>query len=175
VSSVAETAIASGTFTSVVETYIPFSQKRPMIPANYTLNSKDFRRPQATTPLQDNRVQPKLGNLVISLHMDMRRFAPISRIEKESIGTISQYGWHSPNKSFRFISNRTRDKVEPVSINWSRRPTRPAPAAAATRSDWLPEPGCSVTGHPPASTWRSPAGLPGVSPVPAAGVACPVP
>jgi hypothetical protein len=94
VSSVAEIAIASGTFTSVVETYIPLSQKGVLILVNYTLNLTDFGGSQTAAALQNNRIQPKFGNPIVSLHVYVRRFYPVPGIEEKAIRPRSQYGWH---------------------------------------------------------------------------------
>jgi hypothetical protein len=42
-------------------------------------------RAEATTVLKPNRIQPKLGTVLILLHMNVRWLAPIGRIEEQPI------------------------------------------------------------------------------------------
>jgi hypothetical protein len=44
---------------------------------NQLLKSVDFLSRESAATLQPNRVDPKLGNLVVSLNMDMRGFTSV--------------------------------------------------------------------------------------------------
>jgi len=60
-----------------------------------SLNVEQFIRSKTTTPVHAHRFNPELGNLAIALDMNMRRFAAIIRIEKESVGTYSKSRRHT--------------------------------------------------------------------------------
>jgi hypothetical protein len=44
--------------------------------------------------LQSDGIEPEFCNVVLSLHMHMRRFISVACIEKETVRTRSKYGWH---------------------------------------------------------------------------------
>jgi hypothetical protein len=57
---------------------------------NYTRNSTEFHGREPAAFLQPYRQKPKLGDARISLDMNMRRFAGITRVEKEAVGPAAQ-------------------------------------------------------------------------------------
>jgi hypothetical protein len=49
--------------------------------------SIDFASPKTATSLKDNRVEPELSHTVITLDLNVNRFAAVSRIVEEPVGT----------------------------------------------------------------------------------------
>jgi hypothetical protein len=52
---------------------------------NQFLKAVDFLSRESAATLQPNRVDPKLGNLVVSLNMDMRGFTSVRCIEEKPV------------------------------------------------------------------------------------------
>ena len=50
----------------------------------------DFHTAEAACALQNNGIKPKLGDLLLTFHVDMRRFASIQRDEEKAISVNSQ-------------------------------------------------------------------------------------
>lgn len=54
----------------------------------------NFFATEAAAILQSNRLQPKLGEVVIALDMHMRRLIAITRIKEKPVRANSQNGRH---------------------------------------------------------------------------------
>ena len=61
---------------------------------NDTPDLPDFDGPKARAGVVAKRVEPELGDRLVSLHMNMQRFVAIAGVEKESIRTLAQYRRH---------------------------------------------------------------------------------
>ena len=58
------------------------------------LNPLDLDSPESTAALQPDRIEPELGEVVVTLHVDMRWFIAVISIEEEPIRAKSQHGRH---------------------------------------------------------------------------------
>jgi hypothetical protein len=50
-----------------------------------TLNPTNLNRPEAAAALEANAAEPKLGDVVIALDVNMRRFLGVARVEVKAI------------------------------------------------------------------------------------------
>jgi len=94
VSSDTATCRACACRVSAAKECLPKTQNRIQILFNYTLESADFQPVKTAAFLQSDRAQPKLGNIVITLDVNMGRFGSISRIEEETVRAASENRWH---------------------------------------------------------------------------------
>src|SRR5690606_3702229 len=84
-SSLTSTCAAKGLRASIGKVVIPGVQQCVGVRVNYSRNSTEFHGREAAAFLQPHRQKPKLGNARISLDMNMRRFAGITRVEEEAV------------------------------------------------------------------------------------------
>ena len=61
------------------------------------LNPLDLTSGKSATPLQPDRVEPELCEVVVTLHVDVRWFIAVTSIEEEPIRAKSQHRWHVVN------------------------------------------------------------------------------
>ena len=64
---------------------MPYPHQKRLVLANESLYSAKLRARKATAPLQAYRIEPELGLGFLPLHVDMGRFVPIRRVEKEPV------------------------------------------------------------------------------------------
>jgi hypothetical protein len=62
--------------------------------SNHSPNPPDFDGPKARAVVVAKRVEPELGDRLISLHVNMQWFIAIAGVEKESIWSLTQYRRH---------------------------------------------------------------------------------
>lgn len=88
-SSVTETRCARGSPTSIGddEVLIPFPQQELSALHYDPFKRTKFRGPEPTAAGEPDRVEPKLGPLRISLHVDVRWLVPVGRVKEEAIRT----------------------------------------------------------------------------------------
>lgn len=55
-----------------------------------------LRAIEATASFKANRVQPEFGSKGVALHMNVRRFWPITRVEEEAIRANAEHRGHVP-------------------------------------------------------------------------------
>jgi hypothetical protein len=61
---------------------------------DYPLDSTNFHTVKSPAVLQPDWVKPELGNLIITLNMNMLMFISITSVEEKSILANSEYRWH---------------------------------------------------------------------------------
>jgi hypothetical protein len=49
---------------------------------------------ETATTLKSDGIEPELGLPVVAFDVDMRRFAPVARVEEKSVRATSEYSWH---------------------------------------------------------------------------------
>jgi hypothetical protein len=74
---------------------IPALQELGMMCLNELLDPVEFLSAEATTILHPHGDKPEFGNLLVTLNMHVGWLITIPRIEKESVWTNTQNGWHS--------------------------------------------------------------------------------
>jgi len=87
--------MAYGISISTAKIFIPCLHKGFLLFFNYTPNLFQLKAVETATVLKANRIEPVLCDLVISFNMYVMRLIAITGIKKESIGTGSEYSWHS--------------------------------------------------------------------------------
>jgi hypothetical protein len=80
--------------TSVVKELIPTPEQLLSVFLYQPQYTVHLAASEATTHLQPDRVEPKLGCEMLPLNMNVRRLITVTRIKEESIRALSQYGWH---------------------------------------------------------------------------------
>ncbi len=70
-----------------------------MIPDDF-VDSTEFCSIEATASLQPDRIEPELGDLVLTLDVNVLRFIAIAGVKEQSIRAYSEYCWH-----LFFVSN----------------------------------------------------------------------
>lgn len=70
-----------------------------MIPDDF-VDSTEFCSIKATASLQPDRIEPELGDLVLTLDVNVLRFIAIAGVKEQSIRAYPEYCWHLP-----FVSN----------------------------------------------------------------------
>lgn len=61
---------------------------------NQAMDALDLDATETHAALKSNRLEPKLGELFLSFHVDVRRLLAIARVEKEPIRTKAQHRRH---------------------------------------------------------------------------------
>jgi len=89
---------------SAVEVFIPCINELLTMCNHVPVDAVDLAPSEASTTLQNYRVKPELGNTIISFHVNVSRFVPIARVEKESIWSDNHYGGHLVYLSRKLIS-----------------------------------------------------------------------
>jgi hypothetical protein len=77
---------------------IPALQELGVMCLDELLDPVEFLSAEATTILHPHGAKPEFGNLLVTLNMHVGRLITVPRIEKESVWTNTQNGWH--NDSF---------------------------------------------------------------------------
>lgn len=62
--------------------------------AHELLDSTYFRPGESTTPLQTDRIKPKLRNFGLTFDVNMWRFIAVTCVEEEPVGPNPQYCRH---------------------------------------------------------------------------------
>ena len=70
-----------------------------MIPDDF-VDSTEFCSIEATASLQPDRIEPELGDLVLTLDVNVLRFIAIAGVKEQSIRAYPEYCWH-----LLFVSN----------------------------------------------------------------------
>ena len=100
VSLVTVTASARGTSRSTPEVFIPsLHELHVMIPDDF-VDSTEFCSIKATASLQPDRIEPELGDLVLTLDVNVLRFIAIAGVKEQSIRAYPEYCRH-----LFFVSN----------------------------------------------------------------------
>jgi len=66
-----------------------------LIEVDESLYALQFRSRKTAAFLQPDRVNPKLGDMVLALDMHMRWFIAITCVKEEAIGPCSEYSRHA--------------------------------------------------------------------------------
>src|SRR5579862_9574046 len=66
----------------------PYQKRRVLL--NESLNSPKLRACKATAPLQSHRIEPELSLGFLPLHVDVRRFVSIRRVEEQPVRSGSK-------------------------------------------------------------------------------------
>lgn len=66
-----------------------------MVFLNKSADAIDFPAIKTATALEPDGFKPKLGTVVIALHMDVSRFVAISGKKMKAVRPSQQYSWHS--------------------------------------------------------------------------------
>ena len=90
VSAVTVTSSASGTLTSMVETIIPSPHESQLIFLYDTRYLPNLGAPQSIAALHPDRVQPELGDSIVTFNVHVWRFIPVSNVEEEAKRSMSQ-------------------------------------------------------------------------------------
>jgi hypothetical protein len=77
---------------------IPALQELGVVCLDELLDPVEFLSAEATTILHPHRDKPEFGNLFVTLNMHVGWLITVPRIEKASVWTNTQNGWH--NDSF---------------------------------------------------------------------------
>src|SRR3989339_795481 len=83
-----------GTCNSTAEIGIPRLHEVQPLFLDDALNTTDFDTAKANTVLQSNRIKPKFDQFIVSVHVNMRRFVPISSIKEKTIRACSKNRRH---------------------------------------------------------------------------------
>ena len=73
------------------------------------MDAIDLAAGEASTALQYYGIKPELGNTIVSLHMNMSRLIPISRVEEESIRPNDHHCGHLVQVSICRVAVETRN------------------------------------------------------------------
>jgi hypothetical protein len=58
------------------------------------LDRKEFVRTEPAAPIQHDWINPELGRVLVSLHVDMGRLFTVVCVEEKPIWPDSQWRWH---------------------------------------------------------------------------------
>jgi hypothetical protein len=79
---------------SIPEVFIPSLHKLyVMIPDDF-VDSTELCPIKATASLQPDRIEPQLGDLVLTLDVNVLRFIAIACVKEQSVRTYPEYRWH---------------------------------------------------------------------------------
>lgn len=100
VSLVTVTVSARGTSRSTPEVFIPSLHELHVMTPDDFVDSTEFCSIEATASLQPDRIEPELGDLVLTLDVNVLRFIAIAGVKEQSIRAYPEYCRH-----FFFVSN----------------------------------------------------------------------
>jgi hypothetical protein len=95
-SSVSDTCRARASATSIGddEVFIPFPQKWLRVLQHEPFEFPELRGPKPAAAGKPNRVEPELGPVSVSLHVNVRWLVPVSRVKEEPIRALPKNGRH---------------------------------------------------------------------------------
>jgi hypothetical protein len=92
-SSLSVTFRAAASFRSVPEALIPFLHQHCHVLGHQDLDSAEFRPTEPVVPIQPYRFEPEFRFGIVAFHVNMSRFVPIRRVEKEPVWPGPQNRW----------------------------------------------------------------------------------
>ena len=54
-----------------------------------------LRAPEAAALVEADGVEPELGQVLVALHVDVRRLGPVTGVEEEPVGASPEHGRHA--------------------------------------------------------------------------------
>ena len=84
---------------SITTALIPTSQQFVQAPLNHAVDTVDLVSLETATTLHAHWVEPELGYIAVSLHVNMRRLVTVDRVYEEPIGTHAQKCRHNRDGS----------------------------------------------------------------------------
>jgi len=55
----------------------------------------ELRTPEAAALVESDGVEPELGQVLVALHVDVRRLGPVTGVEEEPVGASPEHGRHA--------------------------------------------------------------------------------
>ena len=55
----------------------------------------ELRTPEAAALVEADGVEPELGQVLVALHVDVRRLGPVTGVEEEPVGASPEHGRHA--------------------------------------------------------------------------------